>query len=174
MKKKRLLTRTIILLLLGSAVAYTLYANFTKEDVKKVVIGQKAPDFVLVDMNGEQHRLSDYEGQGVFLNFWGTYCKPCEKEMPYMDNQYKQFKDKGVQTLAVNVSESELSVQKFIDRHNLSFPVVIDKDGRVQTAYGIGALPATFMIDKEGKVVKYHTGQLTEAMIKDLMEQVKP
>lgn len=174
MKKKRLLTRTIILLLLGSAVAYTLYANFTKDDVKKVAIGQKAPDFILTDMNGEQHRLSDYEGQGVFLNFWGTYCKPCEREMPYMDNQYKQFKDKGVQVLAVNVSESELSVNKFIDRLNLSFPVVIDKNGQVQTAYGIGALPATFMIDKEGNVVKYHTGQLTEAMIKDLMEQVKP
>lgn len=174
MKKKRLLTRTIILLLLGSVVAYTLYANFTKDDVKKVAIGQKAPDFILTDMNGEQHRLSDYEGQGVFLNFWGTYCKPCEREMPYMDNQYKQFKDKGVQVLAVNVSESELSVNKFIDRLNLSFPVVIDKNGQVQTAYGIGALPATFMIDKEGNVVKYHTGQLTEAMIKDLMEQVKP
>ena len=174
MKKKRLFIRTIILLLLGSAVAYTLYANFTKEDVKRVVVGKKAPDFVLVDMNGEKHRLSDYEGQGVFLNFWGTYCKPCEKEMPYMDNQYKQFKDKGVQILAVNVSESELAVNKFIGRHNLSFPVVIDKDTQVQTAYGIGALPATFMIDKEGKVVKYHTGQLTEEMIKDLMELVKP
>lgn len=174
MKKKRLVIRSVILLLLGAAVAYTLYANFTKEDVKKVAIGDKAPDFVLVDMNGEKHRLSDYEGQGVFLNFWGTWCKPCEREMPYMDNQYKQFKDKGVQVLAVNVGESDLAVTKFIDKHNLSFPVVIDKDGQVQTAYKIGPLPATYMIDKDGKVVKYHTGQLTEEMINDLMEMVKP
>lgn len=174
MKKKRLVMRTVILLVLGAAVAYTLYANFTKEDIKKVAIGEKAPDFVLVDMNGEEHRLSDYEGQGVFLNFWGTWCKPCEREMPYMNNQYQQFKDQGVQTLAVNVGDSELSVNKFAERHKLSFPIVIDKDGQVQTAYGIGTLPATFLIDKEGKVIKYHTGQLTEEMIKDFMEQVKP
>ncbi|WP_313798441.1 thiol-disulfide oxidoreductase ResA [Cytobacillus sp.] len=174
MKKRRLVMRTIILLILGAAVAYTLYANFTKDDIKKVVVGEQAPDFVLVDLNGEEHRLSDYKGQGVFLNFWGTYCKPCEKEMPYMDNQYKQFKDKGVQTLAVNVGESELSVSKFADRHQLTFPIVLDKDGQVQTAYKIGALPATFMIDKDGKVVKYHTGQLTEEMIKELMELVQP
>ncbi|MBU8879160.1 thiol-disulfide oxidoreductase ResA [Bacillus sp. FJAT-29790] len=174
MKKRRLVTRTVILLLLGAAVAYTLYANFTKEDVKKVAIGEIAPDFVLVDMNGEKHQLSDYKGQGVFLNFWGTWCKPCEREMPYMNNQYNQFKDKGVTILAVNVGESELAVQKFADRLNLAFPILKDSDGQVQTAYKIGTLPATYMIDKDGKVVKYHTGQLTEEMIKDLMEQVKP
>ncbi|QED48478.1 thiol-disulfide oxidoreductase ResA [Cytobacillus dafuensis] len=174
MKKKRLMIRAVILLLLGAAVAYTLYANFTKDDVQKAVVGEKAPDFVLEDMNGEKHRLSDYEGQGVFLNFWGTWCKPCEREMPYMNNQYKQFKDKGVTILAVNVGESELAIQKFADRHGLEFPILKDPDGQVMTAYKIGPLPATYMIDKEGKIVKYHTGQLTEDMIKDLMEQVKP
>ncbi|WNS74084.1 thiol-disulfide oxidoreductase ResA [Bacillus sp. DTU_2020_1000418_1_SI_GHA_SEK_038] len=174
MKKKRLVIRTIILLILGATVAYTLYANFTKDDVKKVAIGEKAPDFVLMDMNGEKHRLSDYEGQGVFLNFWGTWCKPCEREMPYMDNQYKEFKDKGVTILAVNVGESDLAVQKFSDKHNLTFPILKDTDGQVQTAYKISPLPATYMIDKDGKVVKYHTGELSEDMIRDMMEQVKP
>ncbi|MBS4191082.1 thiol-disulfide oxidoreductase ResA [Bacillus sp. FJAT-49705] len=174
MKKKRLMIRAVILLLLGAAVAYTLYANFTKDDVQKAVVGEKAPDFVLEDMNGKKHRLSDYEGQGVLLNFWGTWCKPCEKEMPYLNNQYKQFKDKGVTILAVNVAESELAIQKFADRHNLEFPILKDTDSQVMTAYKIGPLPATYMIDKEGKIVKYHTGQLTEDMIKDLMEQVKP
>ena len=174
MKRKRLVIRTIILLILGATVAYTLYANFTKEDVKRVAIGEKAPDFVLMDMNGEQHRLSDYEGQGVFLNFWGTWCKPCEREMPYMDNQFKEFKDKGVTILAVNVGESDLAVQKFADKHNLTFPILKDTDGQVQTAYKISPLPATYMIDKDGKVVKYHTGELTEDMIRDMMEQVKP
>lgn len=174
MKKKRLVIRTIILLILGAAVAYTLYANFTKDDVKKVAFGEKAPDFVLEDMNGEKHRLSDYEGQGVFLNFWGTWCKPCEREMPYMENQYKEFKDNGVTILAVNVGESDLAVQKFADKHNLTFPILKDTDGQVQTAYKISPLPATYMIDKDGKVVKYHTGELSEDMIRAMMEQVKP
>lgn len=174
MKKRRLVIRTVILLLLGAAVAYTLYANFTKDKVQKVAIGEKAPDFVLTDMEGNTHRLSEYEGQGVFLNFWATWCKPCEREMPYMNNQYKQFKDQGVQIIAVNVGESELAVNKFAGKYDLSFPIVIDTDGQVQTAYGIGPLPATYLIDKEGKVVKYITGELTEEMIRGYMEQIKP
>jgi peroxiredoxin len=166
--------RSLILLVLGAAVAYTLYANLTKDDIQKVAIGKVAPDFVLVDMEGEKHQLSDYRGQGVFLNFWGTWCKPCEEEMPYINNQYNQFKDKGVQVLAVDVAESELVVNQFANRHKLDFPIVIDKDGQVQTAYGINPLPATFLIDKDGKVVKYHTGQLTEETVREFMEQIKP
>jgi peroxiredoxin len=174
MKKRRLVMRTVILLVLGAAVAYTLYANLTKDTKQKVAVGAEAPDFVLVDMEGNKHQLSDYKGQGVFLNFWGTWCKPCEEEMPYINNQYNQFKDKGVQVLAVDVSESELVVNQFADRHKLNFPIVIDKDGQVQTAYGINPLPATFLIDKDGKVIKYHTGQLTEETVREFMEQIKP
>jgi peroxiredoxin len=174
MKKRRLVMRTVILLVLGAAVAYTLYANLTKDTKQKVAVGAEAPDFVLVDMEGNKHQLSDYKGQGVFLNFWGTWCKPCEEEMPYINNQYNQFKDKGVQVLAVDVSESELVVNQFADRHKLDFPIVIDKDGQVQTAYGINPLPATFLIDKDGKVIKYHTGQLTEETVREFMEQIKP
>ncbi len=174
MKKQRLVIRAVILLILGLAVAYTLYANFTKDDVQKVETGSKAPDFALVDLNGEKHKLSEYKGQGVFLNFWGTWCKPCEKEMPYINNQYAQFKDKGVQVLAVDVGESELAVTKFKDRYQLNFPIVIDKDSQVMNAYGVNPLPITFLIDKEGEVVKIHTGQLTEAMVKDFMEQIQP
>ncbi|MBD7936020.1 MULTISPECIES: thiol-disulfide oxidoreductase ResA [Cytobacillus] len=174
MKKRRLVMRTAILVILFAAVAYTLYANFNKENVHKVQIGKEAPDFVLVDMDGKEHQLSDYKGQGVFLNFWGTWCKPCEKEMPFINNQYEQFKNQGVQTIAVNISESNLAVNKFIERHGMTFPVVIDKNEDVKAAYGIGPLPATFLINPEGEVVKYHTGTLTEPMVKDFMTQIKP
>jgi peroxiredoxin len=174
MKKQRFVVRTLILIVLGAAVAYTLYANFKKDDIEKVAVGEKAPDFVLTDLNGEKHRLSDYEGQGVFLNFWGTWCKPCEKEMPYINNQYNKFKEQGVQVLAVNVGESEFAVEKFKEKYQLDFPIVIDESGDVQTAFGINPLPATFLIDKDGKVIKYHTGELTEEMVNDFMEQIKP
>ncbi len=94
--------------------------------------------------------------------------------MPYMNNQYEQFKDEGVQVLAVNVGETDLAVNKFSERYDLAFPIVIDKDGQVQSAYGINPLPATFLIDKDGKVVKYITGEMTEETIKNYMEQIKP
>lgn len=174
MKKRRFWMRTVILGLLVIAVGYSLYANLTKDKVQKVEVGEKAPDFALVDLNGQKHQLSDYKGQGVFLNFWGTFCKPCEEEFPYIDNQYEHFKDKGVQVIAVDVGETEFAVRQFVERHELTFPVVIDQNEEVQTAYGINPLPITFLIDKNGTVVKSHMGQLTEAMVHDYMKQIQP
>lgn len=174
MKKRRLIIRTVILLVLAAAVAYTVYANFTKDEIQKVEMGEKAPDFVLEDMNGKKHRLSEYEGKGVFLNFWATWCKPCEKEMPAINSQYEKFKDQGVEVLTVNVGESKLAVNKFLDRHDLTLPVVIDSNTEVQAAYGINPLPITFLIDKDGKAVKVFKGEMTEEMVKEFMEEIKP
>ncbi|MGJ7909325.1 thiol-disulfide oxidoreductase ResA [Neobacillus sp. LXY-1] len=174
MKKRRLVIRTIILVILGAAVAYSLYANLTKDQKQKVAVGDTAPDFVLVDLQGNKHRLYDYRGQGVFLNFWGTWCPPCKKEMPYINSQYHQFKDQGIQVLTVDIQESELAVKQFRDRYKLDFPIMIDQDKEVMTAYGIDPLPATFLIDKNGKVVKYHTGEMTEYMVREFMEKIKP
>jgi len=81
---------------LAVAIIYTIYNNATKDKFEVLGVGDEAPDFTLVDLNGEEHRLSDYKGQGVFLNFGGTWCKPCAKEMPAMDRQYEVFKDQSV------------------------------------------------------------------------------
>ncbi|WP_251555440.1 thiol-disulfide oxidoreductase ResA [Neobacillus muris] len=174
MKKRRLVIRTVILIILAAAVVYSLYSNFALDNKQKVAVNDPAPDFVLTDMQGNKHRLSDYRGQGVFLNFWGTWCPPCKKEMPYINNQYQQFKDEGVQVLSVDIQESELAVNKFIDRYQLDFPIMIDAEKEVMTAYDVDQLPATFLIDKNGKVVKYYTGELTENMVRDFMEKIKP
>ncbi|MCD7033318.1 thiol-disulfide oxidoreductase ResA [Metabacillus sp. GX 13764] len=173
MKKRRLLIRSVILLVLGGAIFYTFYTNFiaSKELVGK---GSKAPDFMLTDMNGKTHQLSDYKGKGVFLNFWGTWCEPCKREMPYLDRQYEHYRSQGVEVLSVNISESNITVQNFIDQYQLSFPVMIDKDRQVLDAYGVNPLPTSFLIDKTGKVVKVYSGQLTERMTAQFMEQIKP
>ncbi|WP_064090984.1 thiol-disulfide oxidoreductase ResA [Rossellomorea aquimaris] len=173
-KKRRLLIRTIILIVLTSAVAYTLYANFTKDERGKLKVGDQAPDFVLQDMEGNEHKLSDYKGQGVFLNFWGTWCKPCEKEMPYMNNQYKKYKNQGVQVLAINVGESNFLINRFVSKHNLTFPILVDKEDQVQHAYGIDPLPTTLLINPEGEIEKIITGTMTENDIKEDMESIKP
>jgi peroxiredoxin len=173
-KQRRLMMRTSILILLSAALVYTLYANFTKDQVSAVQKGNKAPDFVLTDMEGNRHTLSDYRGQGVLLNFWGTWCKPCEYEMPYMENQYKDYKSEGVQILAVNVGEPNYSVENFANRHNLSFPILIDNGEQVQTAYGVDPLPVTFLIDKNGVLIDTLTGSMSEETIQKHMERIKP
>lgn len=173
-KKKRLVIRTIILAVLVLAIGYTVYETATKDKVELIAVGSKAPDFTLVDLNGEKHKLSDYKGQGVFLNFWATFCGPCEREMPAINRQYQVFKDQGVQTLSVNIAQTDFEVQNFVDRHELTFPVVIDKTKSVSTTYNVGTLPATLVIDPDGKVVKIITGELEEGKIASYMELVKP
>lgn len=173
-KKRRLISRTIILLLLGAALVFALYTNFTKDKNESLRKGSEAPNFVLTDMEGKEHKLSEYKGKGVFLNFWGTYCKPCEYEMPYMENQYKNFKDQGVEILAVNVGESDYAVNNFITKHDLTFPVMIDKGREVENAYRVDILPVSFLVDKEGKVIDIITGALTEESIQKHMERIKP
>jgi peroxiredoxin len=138
-------------------------------------IGDEAPNFILNDLNGEKIELESLRGQGVFLNFWGTYCPPCEKEMPYMESQYQVYKDQGIEIVAVNVDEPELSVKKFVERvGGLSFPVVIDRGGNVLDAYNVSPLPTTFLIDKNGVITEVITGGMTEDHIADYLESIKP
>ncbi len=173
-KQKRLIIRTVILVILVVAIVYTIYTNATKERTAVLGIGDQAPDFALVDLEGKEHRLSDYKGQGVFLNFWGTWCKPCVKEMPAMDRQYEEYQHKGVQILAVNIAQSNLEVQNFADQYGLNFPIVIDKTKSVLHAYNIRPLPTTLLINPDGEIERIITGEMTEQDIASFMEQIKP
>nr|WP_266095233.1 thiol-disulfide oxidoreductase ResA [Gracilibacillus oryzae] len=172
-RKKRRYFRAILLLFMCSIVLYTLFSNISK-DKYVVSEGDYAPNFSLETLQGERVELKDYRGEGVFLNFWGTWCKPCEREMPYMEEEYKNFKDQGVEILAVNIEESDLIVQNFVDRFNLSFPILMDRDGEVTGKYKIGPIPTTFLIDKNGKVVKIITGSMTQQDVKKYMNLIKP
>jgi peroxiredoxin len=173
-KTNRLIMRSVILLLLIAAIGYTIYNSATADDVSLLEVGDDAPNFSLTDLEGNQHKLSDYQGQGVFLNFWGTWCEPCKEEMPAMDSQYGVFKDQGVQVLAVNIAQSDFEVQSFSDQFKLSFPIVIDKTKDVMTAYNIRPLPTTVLVNPEGKIERIVTGEMTEQDIEGYMEEIKP
>ncbi|WAA10520.1 thiol-disulfide oxidoreductase ResA [Fervidibacillus albus] len=173
-KRRRLFQRTIVLFVLSIAIIFTVYTNVTKDDRNTARLEDMAPDFQLQDLDGNVYRLSDYKGKGVFLNFWGTYCEPCEKEMPYIERQYEAYKDEGIEVIAINVGETDLAIETFAKRLSLSFPIVVDKKGEVQNAYGIYPLPATFLIDSDGRIVHYYDGEMTEQMVKEFMERIKP
>ena len=136
--------------------------------------GDKAPDFELVDLNGDRHRLSEYAEQGVFLNFWGTWCEPCKREFPLIDRQYQEYQNQGVHVLAVNIAESDFAVRNYMESRGLTFPVVIDKEKSVMNAYNINPLPTTFLINSDGEIVKIITGEMNETMVKQYMELIKP
>ena len=173
-KKNRLFMRTAILLVMVGAIAFTIYNGVIKEKNELLQAGDMAPDFALTDLNGERHQLSEYKGQGVFVNFWVTWCKPCEKEFPLMEEQYQVYKDQGVQILAVNIAQSDYEVEQYAERKNLTFPIVIDKDKSVMQAYNIRPLPTTILVNPEGEIVKIITGEMSEEDIVNYMELIKP
>ncbi|MEI5906841.1 thiol-disulfide oxidoreductase ResA [Bacillus spongiae] len=174
-KNKRLWMRTIILAILLSAVIYTLYGNLVGKDSKQVVqVNDKAPDFILPKLNGEELKLSEFRGKAVLLNFWGSWCAPCKKEMPVIQDAYDQYKDQNVEVITINVNESELTVKNFFEKNNLSLPVVMDKDSEVYDAYGIYVLPTSFFLHPDGTVNRVYKGEITRENMSKWMNEILP
>jgi peroxiredoxin len=95
--------------------------------------------------------------------------------MPYMDKQYQENQEEDVQILAVNIGESNVVVNEFIKKHDLTFPILNDKKQEVQTVYGIGNLPITFLIGPDGNVVNVHEGEIiNEQVVIDMIKEIKP
>lgn len=173
-KRKRSITRGFILALLALAIGYVIFANSTKDTVQVVKIGSTAPDFELMDLNGNKHRLKDYKGQGIVLNFWGTWCGPCEREFPAMENKYAKYKELGVEIIAVNYKQSNFEVSEYVKKMGMTFPVAIDKKASVFDAYNIKPLPTTIFIDKNGKIQDISKGEMSEQEIEAKMALIAP
>ena len=109
---------------------------------------------------GANQTLSALRGKVVFLNFWATWCGPCREEMPAMETMYNRYKDKGFEILAVNAGEKEQDVLAFLKNNRYTFPVVLDQDGKVNGAYGVRAIPTSYLIDREGKIILRMTGSI--------------
>ena len=126
------------------------------------LLGEKVSprDFSLPALAGGNQSLNDLKGKVVFLNFWATWCGPCRDEMPSMEILYNRFRENGLEILAVNCGESRQEVQAFMANNGLSFPAVLDGDGRVSNSYGIQAIPTTFLIDRDGMIVLRLVGSI--------------
>jgi thiol-disulfide isomerase/thioredoxin len=112
-----------------------------------------APDFTLKLLNGSSVTLSRLRGKVVFLNFWATWCPPCRAEMPSMEALYQRFRDQDIEFLAVDIMEKDAAVAEFFRTYRLSFPAAIDSTSSVSGDYGIQAIPTTFVLDRDGKLI---------------------
>lgn len=176
-KRNRLIFRTSVLVVLLIAVVFALVANSQKD---KTIYGKgdKAPDFQLQQINenneAETIRLSELEGKGVMLNFWATYCPPCEAEMPFMENLYPEYEDKGIEIVAVSLDSTQLVVDRFIDKYDLTFPIPYDKKGEVTDLYKIGPMPTTFFINPDGTINDVTEGGLTLEKLEGHLQDIEP
>ena len=115
-------------------------------------------DFELSNLDGFKEKLSDYEGQVVFLNFWATWCGPCRSEMPSMEVMYNELKDDGFVILAVDLGESRSTVQEFVDEYELTFPVVLDETNAVGGMYDARSIPTTYIVGRDGNIIGRSVG----------------
>jgi peroxiredoxin len=151
----RRLHSRISLWLAGLLLALPLYAQEPAPELSHTVTAidpvVSAPEFTLNDMDGEPHRLADYRGKVVLINFWATWCPPCRAEMPSMEALNQAMAGDDFVMLAINVEQDgRSSVPAFLEKSPHTFSVLYDDQGVVQTLYGVYKFPESFVIRKDG------------------------
>ncbi|MBE6708514.1 MAG: TlpA family protein disulfide reductase [Ruminococcaceae bacterium] len=125
-----------------------------------------APDFTVIDTEGNEVKLSNFRGKPVVLNFWASWCPPCKSEMPDFNKKYKEIGDK-VQFMMVNCTDGSRetvdTAKEFIKSTDYTFPVFFDTKLDASMKYGASSIPLTFFINSKGELVTYATGMLSAA-----------
>ena len=143
-----------------AAAALALFTAAALAQSLKPWAGGAAPALELTDTNGAVHRLADYRGKAVLVNFWATWCGPCREEMPSIEALRLSLQGKPFVVLAVNVGESGRVARGFADKLMLDFPLLLDRDARAAKAWGARVLPASFVVDPQGKIRYSYYGNL--------------
>ncbi|MBP9501638.1 MAG: TlpA family protein disulfide reductase [Candidatus Promineofilum sp.] len=137
-------------------------------------VGNLAPDFTLPAIDGRSITLSDFtagDGMPVVLNFWATWCPPCRVEMPYFENVGRLY-DGRVAVLGLNQAESAATMDAFVQKHGLTYPMLVDEDMRVNNLYGVLNLPTTIFIDRNGVVREVLIGTISQGVLADRIEKL--
>lgn len=111
-----------------------------------------APELNLEDLQGKNHRLAEYRGRVVVVNFWATWCPPCRAEMPSLQRAWEQTQDEGIVWLAVDVGEEEEQVFAFSGAHDYRFPILLDRDASVLSRWPVKGMPTTLVVDSQGRI----------------------
>jgi len=140
----------------------------------RLKIGGTAPVFSQLNPEGKSISLASYKGKIVLIDFWASWCSPCRQEIPNLVSQYKMYKDKGFEILSVSLDNNRDKWLKAVQQEGMAWPQVCDLNGQnnnVARLYGVSAIPATFLVDRDGKLI--NTGLRGEDLNKRLAELFK-
>ena len=157
-------TRFSRALSLALAVALSLSAGCGKGGrgggaAGRAAVGTEAPEFALPDLDGKVVKVSDLRGKVVILDFWATWCPPCRQEVPHFVALQSKYRDQGLEVVGLSLDKGGASVVKpFVDEYNVNYKMLIATDETASSYGGITGIPTTFVIDKNGKVVKRFLG----------------
>ena len=175
MKRFSLRSKVIIpVIILTVAIIVVLASSGQKPITKKPVVGGKAPDFILNDLNQREVRFSEVykKNRVTVLNFWATWCPPCRSEIPEFIDFSRQYQAAHLELLAVNLRESSEKVRAFYDAQGINFPVLLDESGRVSSAYEVQAIPTTLVIDENGIIRDLIMGSISKAKLVKITENI--
>jgi peroxiredoxin len=145
--------------LVAVAVAGAVLVVFGSSAPPPVGRGTVAPDFSLPDLDsGEPRSLASLKGRVVLVNFWATWCKPCEEEMPAMERLYRELQPEGFELYAISVGEELGVVRPFVDRLGTTFPVLLDADKTVASEWQTFAFPESLLVDRDGRILERYVG----------------
>ncbi len=124
--------------------------------------GDPAPDFALLDLEGNQVTLSEFRGSAVFINFWATWCPPCRAEMPEIEALHREYRDQGVVVIGIDIAEQEDKVREYVERGRYSWIFALDTTGEVSSDFRVTSLPTSFFLDRTGVVRAIGVGGMTK------------
>lgn len=137
-------------------------------------IGNRAPDFTVMTLDGEATSLSSLRGQIVLVNFWGTWCGPCVREMPELQSVYEQFVDEGFTILALATrGDTRQDVLEFREEYSLTFTLAVDEGDQITDMYSIVSRPSTIIVDEDGLIVFKHFGPVIEEQLIDVLNEIR-
>ena len=170
---------------LAAVLALLIWVN--REQFAPIASGSHAPEYTVQALDGNPRALSAYRGQTVLLNIWATWCPPCVREMPALQRVHEQLGGDGLKIVAVSVDAAPGAInawgrpggdiRKFMRDLGITFEVLWDPSGEIETAYGLQGLPTTFLIDREGRIRERVTGwrewddAATVAALRKLLEE---
>ncbi|TAL70893.1 MAG: TlpA family protein disulfide reductase [Bacteroidetes bacterium] len=145
----------LIIILFGKLNQLSVLAE--DNDIK---VGNSAPDFSGVTIDGREMKLSEFKGRVILLDFWASWCAPCQKELPYLMQLFDDNDDKNFMIIAVNIDKKIEQAQKFLDKlkEKAHFPIIWDSKSVIPALYKIESMPTTIFIDKTGVIRYIHTG----------------
>jgi cytochrome c biogenesis protein CcmG/thiol:disulfide interchange protein DsbE len=135
-------------------------------------VGYRAPDFSLNTTDGSAVKLSDLRGKAVFITFWDTSCMYCRFEMPRLQHLHDAYTSQGLVVLGINMQESLSEVVEYAESLHLTFPMLLDRDGKVTRSYLVGSKPHSFFIDENGVIQDIYIGELSTEEMEDRVQLV--
>ncbi len=133
--------------------------------------GQAVPAFELTDLEGAQIDLDAQRGRVVVINFFASWCEPCHEEAAGLEETWQQFQPEEVQFFGVAYKDVGSKVQTFLDQYGVTYPCALDSGGRTARAYGVTGVPETFIVDREGRLVRHVVGPIGQGELSLLIDQ---